>query len=308
MKFVTLLEQIAMKVDAKDFMNSYEFSISISSIAQNEELSKLVLDFLEIADSEDVCTAFNRNLKIEYSNLSDGMKERFKLFSTIYKCLKQNKVENYKNVVLILDEPDAHMHPEWSRRLLTDIFAFLDKEFKSTKFQIIFTTHSPFMLSDIIQEDVIYLSKNNKGKVIIDVHDIGTFGSNVHTLLKHSFFMDSTIGEFAKKQINEVIKFLNEENYSGSMNKEKAYYICNNLGEKFIGDKLVNLYKKKYPDEIENMEEKVRDLEKKINLLEEKKIATPDLNKESLLSIQIGLKKSLDTINNLIGNVGGEID
>ena len=267
--FVNLLEQIIEKIDDKCFWNSYEFSIKISSILQDKQLSQNIYDLLELADSKDIDLEFIGNkIKIEYENLSDGLRERFNVFSTIYKCFKQNKVEDFKNVILILDEPDTHMHPEWSRRLFTEILDFLNKEFSDSKFQIIFTTHSPFMLSDILKKDVIYLDKSDTGKLVVKDNNINTFGANIHTLLKHSFFIDSTMGEFARSNINEVLKFLNSQDYVGRMDKEKAKFICENIGEELVKNKMINLYKKRFPEEIEDKDEKINYLEKRVLHLE----------------------------------------
>lgn len=268
-QFVELLEKIILKVEDKYFMNSFKFSIGISSILNDEELSRYVYEFLELADSRDICLEFiNNKIEIYYDNLSDGLKERFKLFSTIYKCFKQNNIEKFKNVILMLDEPDVHMHPEWSRQLFNDILDFLSEEFHESQFQIIFTTHSPFMLSDIPKEDILYLSKDDNGKLYVDNADVNTFGGNIHMLLKHSFFMNSTIGEFANKRIKNVARDL-----SGDINKvpedrkKEIKYIVNNIGEPVIKRKLEDMYNNKIEhteinNKIEELSKKVEELEK----------------------------------------------
>ncbi|KEJ01942.1 AAA family ATPase [Clostridium botulinum] len=271
-KFVELLEKIIIKIEEQNFMNSFKFNINVSSILKDEELSKYVYEFLELADSNDICLEFiNNKIKIYYNNLSDGLKERFNLFSTIYKCFKQNNIGKYKNIILILDEPDVHMHPEWSRRLFNDILHFLEKEFHNLRFQIIFTTHSPFMLSDIPKENVIYLSKNTNGKLYINDNDINTFGSNIHMLLKHSFFMDLTMGEFANKKIKAVARDLSEKTKNKILSidgrKEEIEYIIKNIGEPVIKRKLEDLYNKKFEHfEINN---KIEELTNKVKKLEE---------------------------------------
>nr|WP_286675190.1 AAA family ATPase [Clostridium sp. CMCC3677] len=269
-QFLEILEKIIMKVEDKNFLNTFKFSISISSILNDTILSQYVYEFLELADSsKDVSLEFiNTKIEIYYDNISDGLKERFKLFSTIYKCFKQNNIEKFKNIILILDEPDVHMHPEWSRRLFTDILDFLEKQFRDSKFQIIFATHSPFMLSDIPKEDILYLSKDDNGELYVDNAVINTFGSNIHMLLKHSFFMDSTIGEFANKRIKDVAKDLSGDIKKVSEDRKKEIsYIINNIGEPVIKRKLEDMYSKKFEhteinNKIEELSKKVRELEK----------------------------------------------
>ncbi len=267
-QFVELLEKIIMKVEDKNFMNSFKFSINISSILNDKELTQNVYEFLEFVDSSDICLEFiNNKIEIYYDNLSDGLKERLDLFSTIYKGLNQNPIKKFKNIILIFDEPDVHMHPEWSRRLFADMLDFLNKEFNESKFQIIFTTHSPFMLSDIPKEDILYLNKDDNGKLYIDNADINTFGANIHMLLKHSFFMDSTIGEFANKRIKDVARDLSGDIKKLSEDRKKEIkYTINNIGEPVIKRKLEDMYNKKIEHtEINN---KIEELSKKIEELE----------------------------------------
>mgnify|MGYP006943733145 CR=1 FL=1 len=68
-----------------------------------------------------------------------------------------------------------------------------------TYINLILTTHSPFLLSDIPDKHILYMTDKDRpeGK---------TFGSNIYDLLNQQFFMDDTIGQFASDKINELIK------------------------------------------------------------------------------------------------------
>lgn len=44
--------------------------------------------------------------------------------------------------IILIDEPDVHLHPQWQRRLIT----LLDKTFPNCQF--VLTTHSPLLISD----------------------------------------------------------------------------------------------------------------------------------------------------------------
>lgn len=35
--------------------------------------------------------------------------------------------------------------------------------------------------------------------------DLKTFGANIHSILRNSFFMESTVGEYAKRTISGII-------------------------------------------------------------------------------------------------------
>ena len=95
----------------------------------------------------------------------------------------------------------------------------------SIKLNIILTSHSTFILSDLPKENIIFLEK---GKQVYPFEDgKQTFGANIHTLLSHGFFMkDGLMGEFAKNKINEVINFLNG-NESSIMTNDEAQNLIN---------------------------------------------------------------------------------
>ena len=112
-------------------------------------------------------------------------------------------------VLLFMDEADLTLHPEWQRRLIHLLTAFLPRIYpapKTKELQLLLTTHSPLLLGDIPKENVTYLTSG--GQVISseekDENSPGeSFGQNIHTLLRQSFFLrDGTVGEFAAAKIN----------------------------------------------------------------------------------------------------------
>lgn len=131
----------------------------------------------------------------------------------IYNKWKKYNSEEYRivkcnNVIILADEVDLTFHPEWQRQYISLFTAFLSKVYPSScckNIQLILSTHSPILLSDIPQQNVIYLRLNEEKKVEIDdKKHIPTFGQNVHLLFRDSFFLkDGIMGEFAKKKIQE---------------------------------------------------------------------------------------------------------
>lgn len=80
---------------------------------------------------------FSDALKI--ANLSAGMKS-----FAILKLLIENLSIKEKDV-LILDEPEIHLHPQW-QMIYAEIIVLLQKEFQLT---VLLTTHSPYFLDAI---------------------------------------------------------------------------------------------------------------------------------------------------------------
>ena len=118
---------------------------------------------------------------------------------------------NSDSVVLLIDEGELYYHPEWQRRFVKDVFDIIGGCDKKVDVQVVFTTSSTFMLSDILREDVVVLSKPNPAMKDYLDEDIQTFGQNIHMLLANRFFMDSTIGERAERLITGLFEMLSEK-------------------------------------------------------------------------------------------------
>lgn len=82
-------------------------------------------------------TLFTDNLKL--SNLSTGIKA----FVILKKLIEDNVIKNRD--VLILDEPEIHLHPEW-QIIYAELIVLLQKKFELT---LLLTTHSPYFLRAI---------------------------------------------------------------------------------------------------------------------------------------------------------------
>lgn len=128
----------------------------------------------------------------------------------IYNKWNGNEGVECDSVIIMADEVDLTFHPEWQRQYISLLTAFLSKVYSPScckNIQLILSTHSPILLSDIPQQSVIYLKSNKEKsdrKVEIDNKHIPTFGQNIHLLFRDSFFLENGImGEFAKKKIQE---------------------------------------------------------------------------------------------------------
>ena len=72
--------------------------------------------------------------------------------------------KNKKYVTLLFDEVETYLHPEWCRRFLYELIEELGR-YECKKFKLIFATHSPFLIADVLAKDCIYLSKDEEGKL-----------------------------------------------------------------------------------------------------------------------------------------------
>jgi predicted ATP-binding protein involved in virulence len=201
--------------------------------------------------------------------ISSGEKALIILFSRVYDTI--NKLDKDKSYVILLDEPDIYMHPEWQRNLLQELINFVKYYFEDQKVQIILTSHSPFVISDLPRENVIFLDKDDDGKckVVESSEKKKTFGANIHTLLSDGFFMESTLGEFARSKISWVMEILDKNIEEIRKEEEKIRTIINMIGEPIIKNKLMKMLEDKLKLNLIGVDERIRRLEEEIKALKE---------------------------------------
>ena len=105
-------------------------------------------------------------------------------------------------------------------------------------------THSPFILSDMPQANILYL---NDGCKASNMTGMNPFAGNINDILRHSFFLErGFIGEFAQKTISSLVKYLTGKSQNSFWTKEHAkYFIDNIVGEPIIRYYLQELYEQK---------------------------------------------------------------
>ncbi len=144
---------------------------------------------------------------------------------------------------------------------------------------MIFATHSPFLIANVLAKDCIYLSKDEEGKIKAEIKDgVKTFGANIIDLFKNTMFLESTFVKFATEKIKGVIdKIEKAEKYSDI--KPEVDFIIDEIGEKLISNKLKSMIESKfenkdeeyYRKKIEEYQAKLDELEKKENNRNSKK-------------------------------------
>lgn len=148
--------------------------------------------------------------KYEDCVLSSGEIQVYKLFSRLYdtlitKPIKESK--SYDHVLLALDEAEMGFHPEWQRMFLKVLLNFLDRLPKHPTYQIILTTHSPIILSDIPKCCINYLKREGQVTKSLNREDqIESFGSNIYDILSSPFIMRQFIGDYAADVIDMIVK------------------------------------------------------------------------------------------------------
>lgn len=108
----------------------------------------------------------------------------------------------YGYVNVMLDEVELYFHPDLQRRfisLLLDSIKGLQLP-SNCGINITLITHSPFVLSDIPDSNILCMSRKEHG----DAFD-KTFAANIHDLFNNTFILPYTIGEYAQRKITEIV-------------------------------------------------------------------------------------------------------
>ncbi len=222
--------------------------------AYNQTLEE-VFDFNEPEIELDSLLCFDGYAKFNGSerhvkDLSSGELQEFRYRYQLYDFLKAPEKS-----VLCIDEPETYLHPEWCRCFI-NIFLKSLKEtkeilkaegnFTDRKITLVVSTHSPFILSDVTNDYIIYLEKQSDGSTMQVIKEKNTFAGNIGELFTENFFMENTIGEFARTKIQSVIKDLRNTDARSYESKEESKKMIDCVGDDLLKSLLTDMWEIKY--------------------------------------------------------------
>ena len=183
----------------------------------------------------------------DINHFSAGQRALYSSMSRLYAQRADQTIGDnidLRDVLLVIDEPDLYLHPKWQQEFMGLLLKFLSRAYPP-KTQIVITSHSPIIISDILKYNVIFLDRNEDGiKVIDGLEDKKeTFGANIHTLMTDTMFLkNGLIGDFAKDKLDKVISDLNSRNAITPERKLEIKKIIQQIGEPIIRRKLLELF------------------------------------------------------------------
>jgi len=272
------------KIIKNNKLKESNFKLNIHDITPN------IFDFIEqLPYIFDIIVLDNNK---SFNNLSYGERQLLAQLNFILYYLNKNSyeyhhlyyadggeidVDEYENIavneiIVLLDEFELGLHPDWQKNFISYIIKFFKNIDK--KINIILTSHSPFLLSDIPKQNIIFLDKDENGncKVVDGLKEKKqTFGANIHTLLSDSFFMeDGLMGEFAKGKIDDVINYLHGKESKIKSNDE-AQKLIHIIGEPIVKNQLQRMLdskRLKKVDEIDAIKKSMLEMKKRLDDLE----------------------------------------
>ena len=157
---------------------------------------------------------------------------------------------------------------------------FYDRE---NEINILIATHSPFVLSDVPLSNTLYL---DEGKVSEKKKE--TFCGNVHEMLGGNFFLDYSIGDVARKNVEDIIKLYNSRSDKGREPQNRQYYLTERSRLQYVAEHFADDYLRKTVNEMmdelaamyegeQSLDEKIAKAKKELeSLLKQKEAGTYD--------------------------------
>jgi len=158
--------------------------------------SKRIMRFKDLV----IRTSVN-NTNIYNKSLSDG---EHQFLHAMGVCL----LFKNSNSLFLLDEPETHFNPDWRSLFISTLRDCLEQKEEKHLSDILITTHSPFIVSDCIQDNVIVFekAKGKNKKVVVSRPKFNTFGASVNLITYKLFHKEETISEIANKRLKDVLK------------------------------------------------------------------------------------------------------
>ena len=219
------------------------------------------------------------------STLSSGQMQRlnsagalvYHLRNLDYRISEQQRLE-YDYVSVIFEEVELYFHPEFQRTLINYLLKQMEHAgLRNIKgIHLIFVTHSPFILTDMLDCNVMYLSKEWKQKP-----DKRTFAANIYDLLDGHFFLEETIGDVALKQIDDIIKLYHQNDRKSRKKvflEKKLFFrlLIEQIADGYVKDDVTQMYYEMLSeyvpcdiqDEIERTQQHLDELKARVSNIE----------------------------------------
>jgi predicted ATP-binding protein involved in virulence len=106
-----------------------------------------------------------------------------------------------EDALLLLDEPETHFNDKWKR----EIVDIIDEAIGHTANDVLISTHSAIVLSDVFNDEIVMVEKTDDGSSVRSV-DQQTFATDPSALMMSVFEADDSIGKRAQAFIEGKLR------------------------------------------------------------------------------------------------------
>lgn len=172
---------------------------------------------------------------VDYVALSDGEHQLAQLLGTF--CMV-----SFPNVLFLLDEPESHFNPQWRVKaisLLRDVATANGTRRTGSlgsQQDCLLTTHSPFVPSDMLRENVFIFNKDESGRISVKNPDMQTYGATFDAILEQCFDVRPPISDEPRNEIVELMRSEDSEKIRRGINR-----LGDSVEKAFLADRLRSL-------------------------------------------------------------------
>lgn len=189
------------------FKNNDEGSFDI----ENYESFEYVNDFLNRG------LRIFKNFELKWNGISSGQYSLLTMYSRLFEQCQKGM-----DLLIFIDEGESNLHPEWQRVYIKELVNFFSRiKCRNQYLQVIITSHSPFVLSDLPSESINILDER--------CIDNSFFGANIFEIYNKGFLLERTVGQFSYEKISDAIKQIRKYGES-----KDSHDIIDMIGDKVV--------------------------------------------------------------------------
>lgn len=166
-----------------------------------------------------------RYSSITWAGISSGQRAYFNLFSSIWNGMQNQRLAPVKRegTLICIDEGDLYLHPQWQIEFIDRLIKSLPK-ISGGKIQIVITTHSPILISDLPRQCIVLLSRQGDSSAVGDTNSIEapkTFAANLYDIYQYSFGLEhKRSGNLSSRYLKKIYSLLDKKTLSDSESHE----------------------------------------------------------------------------------------
>lgn len=145
-------------------------------------------------------------------------------------------------VIFLIDEIEAHLHPKWQRTIIKALLAVVGKLTDTTDVQLLASTHSPLVLASLepmfdaqkdawFDLDLLVDNEGHSAKVELERRQYVRQGDASNWLTSKAFDLDSARSEEAERVLNKASVALSNEDFDAEAAKYLDAELHKVLGE-----------------------------------------------------------------------------
>ena len=230
------IENIKETIRQKYIDRAFEIDKPSEALEELQKYIRAVFDGLDLSfnlssinyNKEEVLFKDNSGNEFDIDELSTG--EKTLLSKILYLYFKE-----YKDKVILIDEPELSLHPSWQNKVLKIYENFV----KQNNCQIIIATHSPHIIGSAKPEYIRVLKKIDD-RIEVEQYN-QSYGLEFSQILTNIMGLEYLRTPDVAKRMDRVKALIIQNEYDSKEFKDEWQWLEENLGKNYLDLKLLKL-------------------------------------------------------------------